>query len=146
MSRRTRLARVLVIVVVAFGAWWLMSAAVVAISGLHAVNGYWLGPEATCTSATEPDCDAAIQTATTALEARRPGAEVVRAAIASPSCSQAMLVICMTAGGVWNVFVVFDLGDGSREVIGVACPGIRPPGSAPSCRPADLSALEPKGP
>jgi len=94
MNRRSGLAGVLIVVVAAFAAWWVLSAAVTGASGLHEIDGYWLGPETTCTPADEPSCDAAIQAATQALAAQMSGAAVVRAAVATPSCRSAAYVVC----------------------------------------------------
>jgi len=150
MNRRLGLVFVMILVVAGFGAWRLMSAAVGGISGFHVVDGYWLGPESTCTDANEPDyCGAAIATATLALEAQRPTAQVVHAAIAPPSCDATSYVICTTAGLYKGVFVVFDLRDGSRQVVGLMCEGTVTQGSqvstASKCRPDDLANQETGG-
>lgn len=146
MSRRIglRLAGVLLVVVAGFGAWWVMSTAVSTASGFHVVDGYWLGPESRCTDSNSPSyCDSAVQAATPVLAAQRPGAVVVRAAVAPPSCSPTTYTICTTAGLYKGVFVVFDLSDGSRQAIGLICEGTVTEGSevvrAPDCRPYALT-------
>jgi hypothetical protein len=151
MNRRLGLVLGMILVVVLVGASWVISAAVGGASGFHVVDGYWLGPESTCLDANEPGyCDAAIATATLALEAQSPGAVVVRAAIAPPSCASTTYVICTTAGLYKGVFVIFDLGDGSRQAVGLVCEGTVTQGSqvssAPNCRPYELSNHEAVGP
>jgi hypothetical protein len=142
MNRRDglRLIVAILVVVVAFGAWWTISTVVLGASGFHVVDGHWLGPERTCTDANAPEyCAAAIQTATQVLEAQRPDANMVRAAIAPPSSSSTGYVVCAIGGLSHPVFVVFDLGDGSRIAVGVGCRGTVTQGSqvmsTPACAP-----------
>ena len=126
---------------IGFGAWWTISTVVLGTSGFHVVDGHWLGPETTCTDVNAPDyCDAAIQAATQVVAtAQRPDAYVVRAAIAPPSCSSTTYVVCATAGLSHPVFVIFDLGDGSRLAVGLGCRGTVTQGdqvlSTPACAP-----------
>ena len=142
MNRRDGL-RVLVailVVVVGFGAWWTISTVVLGNSGFHVVDGHWLGPETTCADTNAPEyCADAIQTATQVMEAERPDANMVRAAIAPPSCSSTTYVVCATSGLSQPVFVVFDLGDGSRLAVGLGCRGTVTQGnqtvSTPACAP-----------
>jgi hypothetical protein len=141
MSRRIglRLLGVLLVVLVGFGAWWVTHSVVGSASGFHVVDGFWLGPESTCTDANAPDyCAAAIQTATEILEAQRPDVNIVRAAIAPPSCNATTYVVCTTAGLGRAFFVVFDLGDGSRLPVGVECQGTLTQGSEVVSTPACL--------
>ena len=148
MNRRLGLAGVVIVVAAAFGAWWVMSTAVEAISGFHVVDGYWLGPESRCTDANAPDyCDAAIQTATQVLEAQRPDARVVRAAIAPQSCDATTYVICTNGGmNTATLFAVFDLADGTRQAVGLLCQGAITDGSlvvtVPNCRPDNITNQE----
>jgi len=148
MNRRLGLAGVVIVVAAAFGAWWVMSTAVEAISGFHVVDGYWLGPESRCTDANAPDyCDAAIQTATQVLGAQRPGAVVVRAAIAPESCGATTYVICTNGGmNTTTLFAVFDLADGTRHAVGLLCQEAITDGSlvvtVPNCRPDNITNQE----
>jgi hypothetical protein len=143
-----RIAGVLLIVVAAFGAWWITHAMVGSVSGFHVVDGYWLGPESTCTNANAPDyCAAAIASATPVLKAQRPDAKVVRAAIAPQSCDATTYVICTNGGmSTATVFVVFDLADGTRHAVGLLCQGAITDGSLvvtiPNCRPDNITNQE----
>jgi hypothetical protein len=116
--------------------------------GPHVVDGYPIGPEDVCPGAPSPDtlCAVAVPVATQSLVSREPAAVVVRASIAVPTCSDTAFVICTTAGLAKPAFVVFDLQDGSRRVIGEACQGPAYSGAsnaiveAPKCMASDLSS------
>jgi hypothetical protein len=144
MNRRLGLAGVLIVVVAAFGAWWVLSTAVATTSGFHVVDGYWLGPESMCTDTNASDfCDAAVQAGTQVLAAQEPGARILRAAIAPQSCGATTYVICTNGGmDTATMFAVFDLADGSRQVVGLLCQGAITEGSVvvtvPNCYPDQI--------
>lgn len=142
--KRAALVLALILGLAGFGAWRVMSVPGDSTSGFHVVDGYWLGPESTCPDAnSSSSCDAAVQAAIQVLASQSPGAVVVRAAIAPPSCDSTTYRICTTAGLYKGIYVVFDLRDSSRQVVGLICQGTVTEGSAivsePNCRPYGLT-------
>jgi hypothetical protein len=150
MNRRIvlRLAAVLLIAVAVVGVWRATHATYGSPTGFHVVDGYWLGPEASCSDAGAPDyCSAAIVTATAALDAIGSHAQIVLATIAPQSCDAQSYVFCTNGGfGTETVFVVFDLADGSREPVGLLCQRAmsvndQPP-TAPNCHADNITNQE----
>lgn len=142
------LAASIVLVVAAFGAWQATHATTGSPTGFHVVDGYWLGPERSCSDGSAPDyCSAAIVTATAALDARGSHAQIVRATIAPQSCDAQSYVYCTNGGfGTATVFVVFDLADGSREPVGLLCQRAisvnNQPPAAPNCSADNITNQE----
>jgi hypothetical protein len=130
-------------------------------SGFHIIDGYTLGPESPCSAATHVDpsaslvghyqygspdfCDGAVPAATEVLLAESPGAAIVRAAVAPPSCGDPYTICTFGELGT-PLFVVFDLANGSRRAIGLQCLGPQETqGSAlgpASCSPNDFHGTE----
>ena len=104
--------------------------------GPHVIDGYHIGREIRCPGTSGNSyCAVAVPVATEALVSRDPGAVVVRASIAEQMCSD---TICTTAGLARQYFVVFNLEDGSRKAIGVACGALVVDGALkdPACVPS----------
>lgn len=150
MNRRVavRLVGILLIVVAVVGVWQATHSTYGSVSGFHVVDGYWLGPESSCSDASAPDyCATAIVTATAALDAQGTHAQIVRAMIAPQSCAPTTFVYCTNGGmNTTTLFVVFDLGDGSRRPVGLLCQGAisvndQAP-TAPNCQPDNITNME----
>jgi hypothetical protein len=101
---------------------WAVAGLAQTISGNHVVDGYRLGRESTCEPATNSVCQVSARVAIQTLMAKAPDAVVVRQGIADPVCRDEQ-VQCAFTGLSQPFFVVFDLADGSRRVIGMMCEG-----------------------
>ena len=90
---------------------------------IHAVDGYWVDTERPCLPV---DCATELREAVRALPAAD-AEQIVGAALAGypngyvdSSCK----TILMTTGGLWQPhIIVFDLADGRRRVVMLACMG-----------------------
>jgi len=142
------LAGSIVLIAVIVGAWRFTNATYGSPTGFHVVDGHWLGPERSCSDVSAPDyCQAAVATASVALDAQGSHAQIVRAAIAPQNCSGSTLALCTNGGmGTETVFVVFDLADGSRHAVGLLCQRAisvnNQPPTAPSCQPDNITNME----
>jgi len=92
--------------------------------GVHEVDGYWVTAEFPCTPENDEACTTAITAASAALRAREPGAAVtggVFAAYPVQRGKDANEISIILTGLFQPRFVILDLADGSRRVIGLMC-------------------------
>ena len=105
-------------------------------SGVHAVDGYWILAEQPCDLSSSSECIAAVHTAESKLGID-PSA-VKRAATAGlprtwvRADGQAVTVLEATSGSP-SEFVVVDLADGTRRVIGFGCLAVPDPSGVAQC-------------
>lgn len=110
---------------------WMMAACAPASGGIHAVDGYWIGPEHECDPAEESrawavPCSAIVAAAQRNFQATHPGTIVIRGVMAdvptnfdTPDGRRVQGRIAV--GILTQTFVVLDLAGGSRRVIGQMC-------------------------
>src|SRR5688572_28151023 len=158
MTRRSRAAQLIGLIVAATflagcaqaapnrDGWWDRD--------VHEVDGYWVTWEQPCVRETDEGCTAAIETATSILQAADPVAEITGAVTAGyPTMrGNGPNEVSFTFGGlVQPEFVILDLADGSRRTIGMHCgPGMSADGSTltgvTACQPAEFEVWRVTGP
>lgn len=103
--------------------------------GIHAVDGYWILAERPCDTLTDL-CVEEMQAAEAAIGVD-PGTVVRQATAGLPQWRSVgplgqVSIRLDNRSGLAN-FVVLDLADGSRRVIGIGCPGVQHGDGAPRC-------------
>jgi hypothetical protein len=110
--------------------------------GVHAVDGYWVTEERPCVVGVEWGCEFMRDTALAVIQEREPGAIVDRIVTAGwPSMREANQQAFTFAGLTTPRFVIVDLADGSRRVVGLMCGALSHDGGFQrlGCIPDDLS-------
>jgi hypothetical protein len=105
--------------------------------GLHAVDGYWILAKRPCDVTSIDTCATAVILAATELDIDP--RDVVRVATAGlPTLrsvradGQVYVVLTNTSG--YAQFLILDLANGSRRVVGVSCTGVPNPDGSANCR------------
>jgi hypothetical protein len=104
--------------------------------GLHAVDGYWILAEQPCDPASDELCAALVTAAESALDIGQT-LVVHTATTALPvlksvrADGQVRVYLHNSTGPV--AFVILDLADGSRRVVGVGCVGVPNPDGSRYC-------------
>jgi hypothetical protein len=114
-------------------------------NGVHAVAGYWILAEQPCDLSSLSPCVAAVHTAESTLGID--SIDVSRASTASlprtwiRADGQAIAVLDATSGSQ-SEFVVIDLADGTRRVIGFGCLAVPDPSGVVQCLAFGLPTYE----
>jgi predicted small secreted protein len=106
-------------------------------AGLHVVDGYWILAERQCDMRSADMCATEATLAETALSIDP--RDVVRAASAGlPTWrsvrSDGQVVVVIQSRSGFAYFMILDLTDGSRRVVGVSCTGVPNPDGSANCR------------
>lgn len=104
--------------------------------GIHEVDGYWILAERPCDMASADLCVDEMRAAEVSIGID-PRSVVRRATASLPNWRSVgplgqVSIRLDNRSGLAN-FVVLDLADGSRRVVGIVCPGVRGPDGSPRC-------------